>query len=80
MIVRFADIGGNVDHYCLEKLVRFGDIDEIVDHHCLEKLVRSADIGTIFTYFWQGLIIDGGVVCLLFAVNIALPPAYHNGI
>ena len=34
MIVRFVDIGGIVDHHCLEVIVRFVDIGGIVDHHC----------------------------------------------
>ena len=35
MIVHFVDIGGIVDHHCLEVIVRFvdiGDIGGIVDH------------------------------------------------
>jgi hypothetical protein len=31
MIVRFVDIGGIVDHHCLELIVRFIDIGGIVD-------------------------------------------------
>ena len=31
----FVDIGGIVDHHCLE-VVRVVDIGEIVDNHCLE--------------------------------------------
>jgi hypothetical protein len=27
MIVRFVDIGGIVDHHCLEVIIRFVDID-----------------------------------------------------
>jgi hypothetical protein len=34
VIVRFVDIGGIVDHHCLEVIVRFVDIGGIVDHHC----------------------------------------------
>ena len=33
MIVRCVDIGGIVDHHCLEVIVRFSDIGGIVDHH-----------------------------------------------
>jgi hypothetical protein len=43
--VRVADIGGIVDHHCLEVIVRFADIGGIVDHHCLEVIVRFVDIG-----------------------------------
>jgi hypothetical protein len=35
VIVHFADIGGIVDHHCLEVIVCFVDIGEIVDNHCL---------------------------------------------
>ena len=48
MIVSFVDIGGIVDHHCLEVIVRFveiGDIGGIFDHHCLELIVRFVDIG-----------------------------------
>jgi hypothetical protein len=36
VIVHFVDIGGIVDHHCLEVIVHFVDISGIVDHHCLE--------------------------------------------
>ena len=39
MIVCFVDIGGIVDHHCLEVIVCFVDIGGIVDHHCLEVIV-----------------------------------------
>ena len=45
MIVRFTDIGGVVDHYCLEVIVCFVDIGGIVDHYCLEVIVSFVDIG-----------------------------------
>ena len=45
MIVRFVDIGGIVDHHCLEMIVRFVDIGGIIDHHCSEIIVRFVDIG-----------------------------------
>jgi inorganic pyrophosphatase/exopolyphosphatase len=35
VIVLFVDIGGIVDHHCLQVIVRFVDIGEIVDHHRL---------------------------------------------
>jgi hypothetical protein len=35
VIVHFANIGGIVDHHCLEVIVCFVDIGEIVDNHCL---------------------------------------------
>ena len=39
MVVCFVDIGGIVDHHCLEVIVCFVDIDGIVDHHCLSFLL-----------------------------------------
>jgi hypothetical protein len=45
VIVRIVDIGGIVDHHCLEVIVRIVDIGRIVDHHCLEVIVRFVDIG-----------------------------------
>ena len=39
MIVFFVDIGGIVDHHCLEVIVCFVDIGGITDHHCLEVIV-----------------------------------------
>ena len=39
MIVCFVDIGGIVDHHCLEVTVCFVDIGGIVDHHCWEVIV-----------------------------------------
>jgi hypothetical protein len=41
VIVHFVDIGGIVDHRCLEVIVRFVDIGGIVDHHCLEVIVNN---------------------------------------
>jgi hypothetical protein len=41
VIVRFVDIGGIVDHHCLEVIVHFVDISGIVDHHCLNFLRHS---------------------------------------
>jgi hypothetical protein len=43
VVVRFVDIGGFVDHHCLnflflEVIVHFVDIGGIVDHHCLNFL------------------------------------------
>ena len=52
--MRFVDIGGIVDHHCLEVIIRFVDIGGIVEHHCLEVIVRCfVDIGRIvcFTQF-----------------------------
>jgi hypothetical protein len=40
VIVHFVDIGGIVDHPCLEVIVHFVDIGGIVDHHCLEVIER----------------------------------------
>ena len=45
MIVLFVEIGGIIDHHCLETIVRFVDIGGIIDHHCLEVFVRFVDIG-----------------------------------
>ena len=39
MIAHFVDIGGIVDHHCLEVIFRFVDIGGMVDHHCLEVVV-----------------------------------------
>jgi hypothetical protein len=33
VIVRVVNIGGIVDHRCLQVIVRFVDIGGIVDHH-----------------------------------------------
>jgi hypothetical protein len=33
VVVCFADIGGTVDHHCLEVIVCFADIGGTVDHH-----------------------------------------------
>jgi len=35
MTVGFVDIGGIVNHDCLEVIVCFVDIGGIVDYHCL---------------------------------------------
>ena len=47
MIVCFVDIGGIVDHHCLDVIVRFVDICGIVDHDCLEVIVHFVDIGEL---------------------------------
>jgi hypothetical protein len=47
VIVCSVDIGGIVDHHCLEVIVCFVDIGGIVDHHCLEVIVCFVDIGGI---------------------------------
>jgi hypothetical protein len=36
VVVCFVDIGGIVDHHCLELVVCFVDIGGIVDHHCFK--------------------------------------------
>jgi hypothetical protein len=41
----FVDIGGIVDHHCLEVIVCCVDIGGIVDHHCLKVIVRFVDVG-----------------------------------
>ena len=38
VIVYFVDIGGMVDHHCLEVIVYFVDIGGIDDHNCLNFL------------------------------------------
>jgi hypothetical protein len=35
VVVCFVDIGGIVDHHCLEVVVCFVDFGGVVDHHCL---------------------------------------------
>jgi hypothetical protein len=45
MVVSFVDIGGIVDHHCIEMVVSFVDIGGIVDHHCIEVVVSFVDIG-----------------------------------
>jgi hypothetical protein len=32
VVVSFVDIGGIIDHYCLEVVVSFVDIGGIIDH------------------------------------------------
>ena len=44
VVVYFANIGGIVDHHCLEMVVYFANIGGIVDHHCLEMVVCFVDI------------------------------------
>jgi hypothetical protein len=41
VIVCFVDIGGILDHHCLDVIVCFVDIVGIDDHHCLEVIVCS---------------------------------------
>jgi hypothetical protein len=43
VIVCFVDIGGIVDHLCLEVIVCFVDIGGIDDHLYLEVIVRFVD-------------------------------------
>jgi hypothetical protein len=46
VIVRFVDVGGFVDHHCLEVIVHFvDDVGGLVVHNCLELIVRSVDVG-----------------------------------
>jgi hypothetical protein len=47
VIVCFVDIGGIVDHHCLEVIVFFLYIGGIVDYHCWEVIVCFVDIGGI---------------------------------
>ena len=49
MIVSFIDIGGIVDHRCLEVTVHFVDIGGIVDHHCLEVIICFDDVVELLT-------------------------------
>ena len=57
VIVCFVDIGGIVDHHCLEVIVCFVDIGEIVDHHCLEMIVCFVDIGGIVDHHYLEMIV-----------------------
>jgi hypothetical protein len=41
------DIGGIVDHHCLEVIVCFVDIGGIIDHHCWEVIVFFVDTTNI---------------------------------
>jgi hypothetical protein len=41
VIVCFVDIGGILDHHCLDVIVCFVDIGGIDDHHCLEVIERD---------------------------------------
>ena len=45
MIVRFVDVGGLVDHPCLEVIVQIVDVCVLVDHHSLDVIVRFVDVG-----------------------------------
>jgi hypothetical protein len=53
-----VDIGGIVDHHCLEVIVCFVDIGGIVDHHCLEVIVCFVDIDGIVDHHCLDLIIN----------------------
>ena len=73
MIVCYVDIGGIVDHHCLEVIVHYVDIGGIIDHHCLEVIVRYVDIGGIVDHHCLEVIVRyvdiGGIVdhhCLIF--------------
>jgi hypothetical protein len=45
-----VDIGGIVNHCCLEVIGRFVDIGGIVNHYCLEAIGRFVDIGGSFDH------------------------------
>jgi hypothetical protein len=47
VIVHVVDIGGIVDHHCLDVIVHVVDIGGIVDHHCLEVFAN------FFLYWWN---------------------------
>jgi hypothetical protein len=49
MIVCFVDIGGVLDHHCLDMIVCFVDIGGIDDHHCLKVIVCSFDLVELLT-------------------------------
>ena len=53
----FVDIGGIVDHHCLEVIICFVDIVGIVDHHCLEVNVLVVNIGGIVDHHCVNLFI-----------------------
>jgi inorganic pyrophosphatase/exopolyphosphatase len=42
VIVSFVNIGGIVDHHCLEVIESFVNIGGIVDHHILTKLTITS--------------------------------------
>jgi hypothetical protein len=48
--VHFVDIGGIVDHHCLEGIVHFVDIGGIVDHHCLNFLYMTIYHYDVYSY------------------------------
>jgi hypothetical protein len=65
-VMGFVDIGGIVDHHCLEVVVCFVDIGGIVDHHCLEVVVCFFDIGGIVDHHCLEVVVCfveiGGIV------------------
>jgi len=76
VVIRFVDIGGIVDHHCLEVAIRFLDIGGIVNHHCLEVVIRFVDIGGIVDHHCLEMAIRfvdiGGIVehhCLEVAIR-----------
>jgi hypothetical protein len=54
----FLDIGGIVDHHCLNVIVCFVDIGEIVDHHCLEVIVCFVDIGGVVDHHCLAVMVN----------------------
>ena len=46
MVVSFVDIGGIVDHHCLEVVVCFVDIGRIAYHHCFKLSFHNKSLKT----------------------------------
>ena len=44
-MLAFVDVGGLVDHHCLEVIVGSVDVGGLVDHHCIEAIVGFVDVG-----------------------------------
>jgi hypothetical protein len=78
VIVCFVDIGGIVDHHCLEVIVRFVNIGGIVDHHYLETIVRFVDIcGGIVDHYCLETIVRFVNICVKYQPS--LPKlSFHN--
>ena len=69
MIVCFVDIGGIVDHTCLEVDVRFVDIGGTVYHRYLEVDAHFVDIGGI---------VDRHCINILFIMVMATSKYNHK--
>ena len=65
-----VDIGGIVNHHCLEVIFRFVDIGGIVDHHSLEGILRFVDIGGIVDHHCLDRILHLLIVVELFTIAV----------